>query len=232
MFIACRLQKSIKHYRKKCGLEYISNFYVFLASVMLISLSGVLMPGPLFAVTLNKAAKSKVSGVLIALGHGVVEFPLMFLIFFVLSQFEIPSFVQIAVGLVGGGLMVLMGMQAFRNRNQEQDAKANLKRESLLAGVYTTAANAGFILWWLTIGTALILNAQMFGLVGFSIFAGVHWSVDFLWYSIVGLLIFKSQRFWTKRTRVWLALFCVMVFIGFGAFFMGSALWSLFTTVI
>ena len=39
---------------------------MFLASVLLISLSGVLMPGPLFAVTIKKAAKSKIAGALIA----------------------------------------------------------------------------------------------------------------------------------------------------------------------
>jgi len=41
--------------------------------------------GTLFAVTLKKAEKSKVSGALIAVGHGIAEFPLMFLIFFVLK---------------------------------------------------------------------------------------------------------------------------------------------------
>ncbi len=66
-------------------MTFITNEYLFLASVVVISLSGVLMPGPLFAVTLKKAAKSKVAGALIAVGHGIVEFPLMFLIFFILS---------------------------------------------------------------------------------------------------------------------------------------------------
>ncbi len=59
-------------------MQYITDFYLFLGSVILISLSGVLMPGPLFAVTLKKASKSKVAGALIAVGHGIVEFPLMF----------------------------------------------------------------------------------------------------------------------------------------------------------
>ena len=59
-------------------MEFITDFYLFLASVLLISLSGVLMPGPLFAVTVRKAAKSKFSGALIAVGHGIVEFPLCF----------------------------------------------------------------------------------------------------------------------------------------------------------
>jgi threonine/homoserine/homoserine lactone efflux protein len=209
-------------------LEFITDFYLFLASVLLISLSGVLMPGPLFAVTIKKASKNKTAGVLIAVGHGIVEFPLMLLIFFLLSQFTIPSIVQVGVGLIGGFLMVFMGLQAFRNRHKQDESAVSMKRESILAGAWTTAANAGFILWWLTIGTTLILNAKLFGLLGFSIFAGVHWLTDFAWYTVVALLIFKSQRFWTERTQMGITLFCVAVFVGFGAYFMVSALWSLF----
>ncbi|MGD0450556.1 MAG: LysE family transporter [Candidatus Bathyarchaeia archaeon] len=194
---------------------------------MLISLSGVLMPGPLFAITVKKAAKSKIAGALIAVGHGIVEFPLMFLIFFILSEFNIPSIVQVGVGLVGGFLMILMGIQTFRNRHKNEESQVNLKRDSILAGVYTTAANAGFILWWLTIGTTLILNARLFGFVGFSVFAGVHWLCDFSWYTLAALVIFKSQRFWNDRVRMGITIFCVAVFIGFGAYFMGSAVWSL-----
>jgi threonine/homoserine/homoserine lactone efflux protein len=208
-------------------LEYITEFPLFLVSVLLISLSGVLMPGPLFAVTIKKAVKSKSSGALIAIGHGIVEFPLMFLIFFVLNQFEIPDIVQIGVGLVGGALMVLMGIQTFRSRDKQEDARVSPIRDSVFAGVYTTAANAGFILWWLTIGTTLILNAKIFGLLGFSIFAGVHWFTDFAWYTLAAFLIFKSQRFWNDRVRIGITLFCVAVFIGFGLFFIGSALWTL-----
>lgn len=137
------------------------------------------VPGPLFVVTIEKASKSKAAGTLIVVGHGIVEFPLMFLIFFVLSQFEIPSVVQVAVGIVGGFLMVFMGLQAYRKRHLQEEAIVDLKKDSVLAGIWTTAANAGFILWWLTIGTTLILNAKLFGLLGFSVFAGVHWLVDF-----------------------------------------------------
>jgi threonine/homoserine/homoserine lactone efflux protein len=209
-------------------MEFINNFYLFLSSVLLISLSGVLMPGPLFAVTIKRATKSKAAGVLIAIGHGLVEFPLMFLILIILSQVSIPNLVQTAVGLVGGLLMIFMGVQAFRNRNKEEQTMTGLKRDSIIAGAYTTAANAGFILWWLTIGTTLILNAKLFGLAGFTVFAGVHWLTDVAWYAAVAFLIFKSQRFWTKRTHSVITLFCVAVFVGFGLYFLVSAVWSLF----
>jgi threonine/homoserine/homoserine lactone efflux protein len=210
-------------------MEYITNFSLFLSSVLLISLSGVLMPGPLFAVTVKKAATSKISGALIALGHGVVEFPLMFLIFFLLSQFEIPTSAQVAVGIVGGGLMIFMGVQSFRNRHKPDSLVVAPKRDSVFAGIYTTAVNAGFILWWLTIGTALILNAKLFGLIGFSVFAGVHWLCDFTWYTATAFLIFKSQRFWNDRVRMGITLFTIAVFIGFGIFFIISALLSSLT---
>ncbi len=195
-------------------------------------MSGVLLPGPLFAVTIEKATKWKTAGALIALGHGVIEFPLMFLIYFVLSQLVLPTAVQIGIGLVGGAFMIYMGVQAFRNRKKEETLKTNSSRDSLLAGLWTTAANAGFILWWLTVGTELILNAEQFGLLGFTAFAGIHWLCDLAWYSAFALAIYTSRRFWTKRVHQVVALFCVAVFIGFGVYFFGSALWSMIGSLI
>jgi threonine/homoserine/homoserine lactone efflux protein len=213
-------------------VEFITNFYVFLASVVLISLSGVLLPGPLFAVTLEKAAKSKTAGLLIAFGHGIVEFPLMFLIYYWLSNFAIPDAVPIAVGLVGGLVMMFMSVQTFRNRKKTEEKYFHTTKDSLLAGIWTTAANAGFVIWWITIGTTLIINAELFGLVGFSVFAVVHWLCDFFWYSIVAFAVFKSRRFWSEKVHGGIFIFCFVIFVGFGAWFFGSALWSALSAIM
>jgi threonine/homoserine/homoserine lactone efflux protein len=207
-------------------MALITDFGVFLTSVIFISLSGVLLPGPLFAVTIEKSAKRKNAGALIAVGHGVVEFPVMFLIFFVLSEFEVSLFVQSAIGLVGGATLMLMGLQTYRNRNKAEVQQISSKQDSLLAGIRTTAFNPGFLLWWLTVGTALVLNAKLFGLSGFSVFAGVHWSCDFIWYTVVAFLIYKSHKFWTARVKQGIMLFCVGILVGFGAYFFGTALWQ------
>jgi threonine/homoserine/homoserine lactone efflux protein len=211
-------------------LEYITNFYLFLITVVLISFSGVLLPGPLFAITLQKAAKRKSAGILIALGHGAVEVPLIFLIYFWLSQFDIPNFVSIFVGIAGGLLMMYMGINAFRNKDKQIQYDIS-RGDSFLSGIWTTAANAGFILWWLTIGTTLVLNAQIFGIIGFSIFAIVHWLCDFTWYSVIAFLIFKSRRFWNKTVNNAIFLFCFLVFFGFGVWFFSSALFSFITNL-
>jgi threonine/homoserine/homoserine lactone efflux protein len=209
----------------------ITDFPLFLTSVAFISLSGVLIPGPLFAVTIEKAAKRKTAGILIAIGHGVVEFPLMFLIFFLLNEFEVPWYVQAGIGIVGGSLMMFMGVQTFRNRNRPNEKYAGSRQESLIAGIRTTVANPGFILWWLTIGTALVLNAKIFGLAGFSVFAGLHWSCDFVWYTVVAFVIFKSHKFWTPTIHKAIMFFCVAILVSFGAWFFTSALWQAITAL-
>ena len=186
------------------------------------------MPGPLFAVTIQKASKSKISGALIALGHGIVEIPLIFVIFFLLNKFEIPAVFQVLVGLIGGTFMGFMGVHTFHNRHKQQITAVSPKLDSVLAGVYTSIGNAGFILWWLTIGTTLILNAKIFGLLGFSVFAGVHWLTDFVWYAVTAFAIFKSQKFWNEHVKTVITLFSATVFIGFGLYFIVSALWTLF----
>jgi threonine/homoserine/homoserine lactone efflux protein len=181
---------------------------------------------------MEKAAKRKNAGLLIAVGHGIVEIPLMLFIYFWLSQFAIPDILPIAVGLVGGLLMMYMGIKTFRNRHNA-DQKVDVPRqESLFAGIWTTAVNPGFILWWITIGTTLILNAQIFGLLGFSVFAVVHWLCDFVWYAVVAFVIFKSRRFWTEKVHTSIFIFCFAVFVGFGAWFFSSALWAAISTLI
>ena len=158
----------------------------------------------------------------------------MFLIYYGIDQIvaaEVLSAVQITVGLIGGVLMMFMGVQTFRNRNKPIETYESPKHESLIAGIWTTAANAGFILWWLTIGTTLVITARSFGFLEFTVFAVVHWLCDFLWYTVVAFLIFKSQRFWTKRVNQAILIFCFSVLIGFGVWFFSSALWSAITTL-
>lgn len=54
----------------------------FLFEAVLISLSGVLAPGPITAVTIGKGKESPHAGAFVAIGHGIVEFPLIISIFY------------------------------------------------------------------------------------------------------------------------------------------------------
>lgn len=56
-------------------------------------------PGPVFAVAIAKGSKDKAAGFLISLGHGIVEFPLMFLIYFGFAEFLSSSMAQKIIGV-------------------------------------------------------------------------------------------------------------------------------------
>ncbi|OYV02561.1 hypothetical protein CGW93_04850 [candidate division bacterium WOR-3 4484_18] len=91
---------------------------IFLLQAVLISLTGVMAPGPITAVTIAKGSESKHAGAWIAIGHGVghgvVEFPLMVLIFYGFTKWLKCKGLQIGVGLAGGVLLLLLGLSMFQ----------------------------------------------------------------------------------------------------------------------
>jgi len=54
------------------------SLFAFLFEAVLISLSGVMAPGPLATIAVGKGNESPHAGAFVAVGHGIVEFPLMF----------------------------------------------------------------------------------------------------------------------------------------------------------
>src|SRR5512137_625916 len=89
-----------------------------LLSVVVISFSGVMMPGPMFAVTLAKSYRSPLAGAQISLGHAVIEVPLILLIYFGFARFFQDNIVQFVLSLLGGGMVIWLGISMFRARTQ------------------------------------------------------------------------------------------------------------------
>ena len=56
--------------------------YLFLIETVIISLSGVMAPGALSAVTVAHGSSKSNAGLRVALGHGFVEIPLILLVYF------------------------------------------------------------------------------------------------------------------------------------------------------
>lgn len=204
-------------------MEPITDFYLFLLSVVLISLSGVMMPGPLFAMTITKGFRKKTAGILISLGHGVIEFPLILLIYFGFEQLFALSLTQKIIGLVGGLLMIYLGFRILKTERKRTDEREEPKHGSLLAGILLTGANPYFILWWATVGAALVMNAALFGVVGVLVFSVVHWLCDLVWNTFVTVMVFKSRSFWTQKVQNVVLGFCFVVLVGFGVWFIVSA---------
>jgi threonine/homoserine/homoserine lactone efflux protein len=204
-------------------METAADFYVFILSAILLSLSAVMPPGPLLAATIARSLKDRMAGALTSIGHGALELPLMTLIYLGLSRLLASSLAQRAIGFLGGLTLMLMGLQALRSRGGGDGGGPHLKHGSLIAGLLATGSNPHFLVWWATVGAGLVMKAAAFGLMGFLVFAMVHWLCDLLWYSSVSITVFKSRRLWGGRVQTVMLGFCAAVFIVFGAWFVVSA---------
>ena len=204
-------------------LELTDNVWTFLGITAVISLTGVLTPGPVFAATVAKGYKDERAGIKIALGHGLVEFPLMALIIFSLGYVFTNDYVKLGIGLVAGVLLVFMGMGMIRSRRTvAEKGLEHIPKNSILAGAITTSANPYFLLWWATVGAALIAGAQYYGALVVVIFAVVHWSCDLAWYTFTGVAVFRTKKLWTPVVHEIVFGACGALMIGFGVYFIAG----------
>lgn len=197
------------------------NIWVFFGVAILISFSGVMMPGPVLAATIAKGYRDEKAGIKIALGHGLIEFPLMALIVLSLGFVFEDERVMMGIGLVGGALLILMGAMMVRARKHVAlEARESIADSALVAGVVTTSANPYFFLWWATVGALLIFTAEEFGAIVVVVFAVVHWSCDLAWYSFTSFAVFRSRHLWTPLVHEVVFGACGALMMVFGVYFM------------
>jgi len=195
-----------------------------LVSVTVISFSGVMMPGPMFAVTLAKSYQSPWAGVWIALGHAVIEVPLVLLIYFGFAQFFQVSIVRLVLSVAGSGMVIWLGVNMFRARTEVVRKGKDLPYNAFAAGILTTGFNPLFLVWWATIGGMLIMRILEFGTIGLIIFTAVHWLCDLVWLTLVSNVIYRTHTFWSQRLQEWLFIACSLLLVGFGIWFLVSGI--------
>lgn len=193
----------------------------FLLTAITISLSGVMAPGPVTAATLAAGSRSRHAGAWIAVGHGMVELPLMLLIMAGMNLvFQIRG-VQIGIGLAGGLMLILMGGQIFKDLAHDHDASAKYSEKSpLWVGILLTGGHPYFLLWWATVGMTLAGQAWQLGVVAFALFALVHWLCDLVWLEILSQASYRGTRLFGGQTQKAIALVCGVALIVFGLLFL------------
>ena len=196
--------------------------FPFLLKWVGFSLTGVMMPGPMFAVTVAKSYKSQFAGTQIALGHAVIEIPLILLIYFGFARFFEEELVQIILYFVGGAMLIWLGIVMFRAKAGVIEKGKDLAYNTVIAGVVTSLFNAVFILWWAFVGGTLIMEMKSLelGITGLVLFILVHWLCDLIWLSFVSILIYRTRSLWGRKFQEWLFIVCSLLLIGFGGWFL------------
>ena len=174
----------------------------FLGLVILISASGVMSPGPLFAANVVYGLREgKISGIKIAIGHTIVEFPLIVLLG--IGFFSIESVPQIRTLITILGAVGLFGFAILQIRAVTKE-KFCLETKSgqgpFVAGILLSALNPFFIIWWLTIGLVLISESiQNFGIIGIVILFLFHIWMDYAWLFTIAAFSSKAKNYLSKK---------------------------------
>ncbi|OGP58718.1 MAG: hypothetical protein A2V67_16950 [Deltaproteobacteria bacterium RBG_13_61_14] len=195
----------------------------FILMAMMISLSGVLMPGPITAVSVAGGARSPHAGGLVALGHAVVEWPLMAAIYFgVGALFKLPG-VRIGLGIVGGLVLLGMGMDMLRHYKKAGVSEHPSASSPFLAGILLSAGNPYFLVWWATAGAALVGQSLKFGVVGFLLLMVFHWLCDLIWYYFLSALAFRGGKFFGQKLQQAVFILCGIALLYFAGYFIVKA---------
>ena len=196
-----------------------SSIIEFAIIVIIISASGVMSPGPLFAANITYGLKQGTkAGIKIAIGHSLVELPLVILLGIGILSLEIfPEFKTIISILGAITLFVFAFIQIKSTLKKNEKSETKLKQGPIITGVLLSALNPFFIIWWLTIGLKLISDAMaIWAFVGILIVFVLHVWMDFVWLGSTAFLISKSKKIIsnTNYKIIMLALSAVLIYFG------------------
>ena len=195
----------------------------FAIIVIVISASGVMAPGPLFAANISYGLRQGAkSGIKMAIGHTIVEFPLVILLGIgVFSLETFPEF-RMIISIVGAITLFVFALVQIKTVLQNnKNITSTPKHGPLVTGIILSALNPFFIIWWLTIGFKLISDAMLiWAFSGIVIVFFLHIWMDFAWLGGISFLASKSVKIISNRNYKIILLGLSLILIYFGITFL------------
>ncbi len=201
-------------------------FLEFSLLVIVISASGVMAPGPLFTANVSYGLKYGVrSGIKMAVGHTIVELPLVILLGIGVFSLEVFPEFRAIISIFGAITLFVFAIIQLKTVFTKKDhSTTNQKHNPLIAGILLSALNPFFIIWWATIGFKLISDAMlMWAFTGVLIMFGLHIWMDFAWLGAIAFLASKSSKILSNRNYKILMIGLSGMLIYFGVTFLIEA---------
>ena len=202
----------------------------FVATIVLVTASGALAPGPLFFATISHGTRSGAkSGLVFSVAHTVVEFTLIMLFALGLLTVASEPVVKLVVGIAGGIMLIIFGLiqirSSYRFKLDESKSDKSSIYHLFFIGIAFTGLNPYFIIWWLTVGAQLIIMSLEFAaLVGVLFMFMCHVWMDYVWLTGVAYFAKKGTGFiGVKWYRLLMSVFSIIL-IYFGISFLFDAI--------
>ena len=195
----------------------------FAIIVIVISASGVMAPGPLFAANISYGLREGAkSGIKMAIGHTIVEFPLVILLGIGVFSLEIFPEFRMIISVVGAITLFVFALVQIKTVLQNnKNITSTPKHGPLVTGIILSALNPFFIIWWLTIGFKLISDAMwIWAFSGIVIVFFLHIWMDFAWLGGISFLASKSSKILSNRNYKFIMIGLSLLLVYFGITFL------------
>ena len=189
-----------------------------------IGLTGALAPGPTLVATINSSLKvGWTAGPKVAAGHALVEVFIFLLIVGGLAA-AMQQYSR-AVSIAGGLALIIFGIMTVKGSRSATMAapQGQAIDNAYLAGVIASVANPYFWIWWLSIGSALVLSGLGAGLIMAAIFLIGHWVADFGWLILVSSSLDRGRSILSEMNYRRILGICGGFLVCFGIYFLSAA---------
>jgi threonine/homoserine/homoserine lactone efflux protein len=195
-----------------------------LAMAFTIGLTGALAPGPTLVATVNSSLKEGwKAGPKVAAGHALVETVIFLLIIGGLAD-AMQEYSR-AISLAGGLALIIFGFMTVKGSRSATLAapEGQVIGNAYLAGVATSAANPYFWIWWLSVGSALVLSGLKSGVIMAALFMIGHWVADFGWLILVSISLDRGRSILSEKSYRLILGICGGFLVCFGIYFLSAA---------
>jgi len=199
----------------------------FSVLVIVISASGVMAPGPLFAANIAHGLKDGAkSGIKMAIGHTIVELPLVILLGIGVFSLELFPEFRTVISILGAITLFIFAAMQIKTIFRNKESTTNLKQGPLVSGILLSALNPFFIIWWLTIGFKLISDAMLiWAFSGILVLFVLHIWMDFAWLGAISYLASKSAKILSNKNYKIIMIGLSVMLVYFGITFLEDVLY-------
>ena len=199
----------------------------FSVLVIVISASGVMAPGPLFAANIAHGLKDGAkSGIKMAIGHTIVELPLVILLGIGVFSLELFPEFRTVISILGAITLFVFAAMQIKTIFRNKETTTNLKQGPLVSGILLSALNPFFIIWWLTIGFKLISDAMLiWAFSGILVLFVLHIWMDFAWLGAISYLASKSAKILSNKNYKIIMIGLSVMLVYFGITFLEDVLY-------
>ncbi len=172
------------------------------AGLLLGSMAGI-SPGPLLALVINQSLKyGRKEGIKISFTPLITDLPAILLSVFLISELAEYKPVFGIISFLGAAYIIYLGYESIASAGKEIYMK-EVKTNSLRKGVLTNLLNPHPYMFWITVGTPLMMKANQLSFFSAALFVLGFYLTIIGAKVIIALLADKSRSFLQGKAYLW-----------------------------